>query len=57
MDADLISRNAVDAIISNLSSFAREQNKDELLRQLRLYLHNRVQPVSNKITQLVYTMV
>jgi hypothetical protein len=31
MPADFLSRNAVDAISSDLSSFAQEQNKDEIL--------------------------
>ena len=42
MPADFLSRNAVDSISSNLSDYAQEQNKDELLRHLRLYLLNRV---------------
>jgi hypothetical protein len=54
MPADFLSRNAVDAISSDLSSFAQEQNKDDLLRHLRLYLLNRVLQENNKIVQLVY---
>jgi len=38
MPADFLSRNAVDAISSDLSSFAQEQNNDEVLRHLRPYL-------------------
>ncbi len=56
MRADFLSRNAVDAISSDLSSFAKEQNKDEILKHLRLYLLNRVLPENNKIAQLVYKM-
>ena len=56
MPADFLSRNAVDAISSDLQSFAQEQNKDEILRHLRLYLLNRVLPENNKIAQLVYKM-
>jgi hypothetical protein len=36
MPADFLSRNAVDSISSNLTDYAQEQNKDELLRHLRL---------------------
>ncbi len=56
MPADFLSRNAVDAISSDLHSFAQEQNKDEILRHIRLYLLNRVLPDNNKIAQLVYKM-
>jgi len=56
MPADFLLRNAVDAISSDLQSFAQEQNKDELLRHLRLYLLNRVLPENNKIAELVYKM-
>ncbi len=38
MPADFLSRNAVDAISSDLSSFAQEHNNDEVLRHLRPYL-------------------
>jgi hypothetical protein len=54
MPADFLSRNAVDAISSDLNNFAQEQNKDEILRHIRLYLLNRVLPDNNKIAQLVY---
>jgi hypothetical protein len=54
MPADFLSRNAVDTISSGLHSFAQEQNKDKILRHIRLYLLNRVLPDNNKIAQLVY---
>jgi hypothetical protein len=56
MPADFLSRNAMDAISSDLHSFAQEQNKDEILQHIRLYLLNRVLPDNNKIAQLVYKM-
>jgi hypothetical protein len=56
MPADFLSRNAVDAIQFNLNTYAREQNKDEILRHLRLYLLNKVLPENNKIAQLIYRM-
>ena len=56
MPVDFLSRNAVDAISSDLNSFAQEQNKDELLHHLRLYLLNRVLPENNTVAQLVYKM-
>jgi len=56
MPADFLSRNAVDAINFDLTSFAQEQNKDEILCNLRLYLLNIVLPENNKIAQLVYKM-
>ncbi len=56
MPADFLSRNAVDAISSDLHSFAQEQNKYEILQHIRLYLLNRVLPDNNKIAQLVYKM-
>ncbi len=34
MPADFLSRNAVDAISSDLNNFAQEQNKDEILRHI-----------------------
>jgi hypothetical protein len=54
MPADFLSRNAVDAISSDLNNFAQEQNKDEILKHIRLYLLNRVLPDNNKIAQLVH---
>ncbi len=56
MPADFLSRNAVDAINFDLSTYAREQNKDDILRHLRLYLLNKVLPENNKLAQLVYKM-
>jgi Integrase zinc binding domain len=56
MPADFLSRNAADAISSDLQSFAQEQNKDDILRHIRLYLLNTVLPDNNKIAQLVYKM-
>jgi hypothetical protein len=56
MPADFLSRNAVDSISSDLNTFAKEQNKDELLRHLRPYLLNKVLPENNKIAQLVNKM-
>jgi hypothetical protein len=56
MFADFLSRNAVDAISSDLSSFTQEQNKDELLRYLHLFLLNRVLPENKTMAQLVYKM-
>ncbi len=56
MPADFLSRNAVDAINFDLTSFAQEQNKDKILRNLWLYLLNKVLPENNKIAQLVYKM-
>jgi len=56
MPADFLSRNAIDAINFDLSTYAREQNKDDLLRSLRLYLLNKVLPENNQLAQLVYKM-
>ncbi len=56
MPADFLSRNAVDALTSDLSAYALEQNKDELLRHLRLYLLNKVLPENKTMAQLVYRM-
>jgi hypothetical protein len=56
MPADFLSKNAVDAISSDLSSSTQEQNKDEILRHLILYLRNMVLSDNNKIAQLVYKM-
>jgi hypothetical protein len=56
MPADFLSRNAVDAIKFDLGTYAREQNKDYLLRGLRLYLLNKVLPDNNKIAKLIYNM-
>jgi hypothetical protein len=56
MPEDFLSRNTVDAIKFNLTSFAQEQDKDEILQNLQLYLLNKVLPENNKIVQLVYKM-
>jgi hypothetical protein len=56
MPADFLSRNAVDAINFDLSTYAREQKKDDLLRSLRLYLLNKVLPGNNQLAQLIYKM-
>ncbi len=56
MPPDFLSRNAVDAISTDLNSFAQEQNKDEILKHIRLYFLKRVLPANNKIAQLVYKM-
>jgi hypothetical protein len=56
MPADFLSCNVVDAIKFNLSSYAKEQNKDDFLCGLCLYLLKKVLPKNNKIAQLVYKM-
>jgi hypothetical protein len=56
MPADFLSRNAVDDIKFDLGTYAREQNKDDILRSLRLYLLNKVLPENNQLAQLVYKM-
>jgi hypothetical protein len=56
MLADFLSCNAVDAIKFDLTSFAQEQNKDEILWNLRLYLLNKVLPENNRIAQIVHKM-
>jgi hypothetical protein len=56
MPADFLSRNAVDAISSNLSNYAQKQNKDKFLRHLQLYLLNRVLQENKTMAQLVYKM-
>ncbi len=56
MPADFLSRNAVDTISSDLSTFAQEQKKDEILKHLRLYHLNWVLQENNQIAQLVYKM-
>jgi hypothetical protein len=56
MPADFLSCNAVDAIKFDLSSYAKEQNKDDLLHGLCLYLLNKVLLENNKIAQLIYKM-
>ncbi len=56
MPADFLSRNAVDAINFDLSTYAREQNKDDILQNLQLYLLNKVLPENNQLAQLIYKM-
>jgi len=56
MPANVLSRNAVDAINFDLSTYAKEQNKDDILRSLGLYLLNKVLPENNQQAQLVYKM-
>jgi len=56
MPANFLSCNAVDAIQFDLSTYAKEQNKDNILRSLRLYLINKVLPDNNQLTQLIYKM-
>ena len=53
MPADFLSRNAVDAIGLDLTSFALEQDKDEFLRALRLFLLNRALPQNENLARLV----
>ncbi len=56
MPADFLSRNAVDAIQFDLRAYAKEQNKDDILRNLRLYLLNKVLLYKNQLAQLIYKM-
>jgi hypothetical protein len=56
MPADFLSRNAIDAIQFDLSTYAREQDKDELLRNLRLYLLNKILPTNATLSQLIYRL-
>jgi hypothetical protein len=56
MPADFLSRNAVDAIKFDLSTYALEQDKDDLLRNLRLYLLNKILPSNATLSQLVYRL-
>jgi transposase InsO family protein len=53
MPADFLSRNAVDAIGLDLKSYSLEQDKDEFLRALRLYLLNRNLPENENLARLV----
>ncbi len=46
----------MDAIQFDLSTYAKEQNKDDILRGLRLYLLNKVLPTNNRLAQLMYKM-
>jgi hypothetical protein len=56
MPADFLSQNAVDAIQFDLSTYAKEQDKDELLRNLRLYLLNKILPTNATLSQLIYRL-
>ncbi len=56
MPADFLSRNAVDSIQFDLPTYAREQDKDEILRGLRLYLLNKSLPTNKTLAQLVHRM-
>jgi hypothetical protein len=56
MPANFLSRNAVDAIQFDLSTYAQEQDKDELLRNLRLYLLNKILPTNATLSQLIYRL-
>jgi hypothetical protein len=57
MPADFLSCNVVDAIKFDLSSYAKQQNKNDFLCGLYLYLLNKVLPKNHKIAQLVYKML
>ncbi len=54
MPADFLSRNAVNAIQFDLSTYAKEQDKDDLLQNLRLYLLNKILPTNATLSQLIY---
>ncbi len=56
MPADFLSRNAVDSIKFDLPTYAKEQDKDEILRGLRLYLLNKSLPTNKTLAQLVHRM-
>ncbi len=56
MPADFLSRNAMDSIKFDLSTYSKEQNKDNILHSLRLYLLNKVLPDNNQLAQLIYKM-
>jgi hypothetical protein len=56
MPADFLSRNAIDSIQFDLPTYAREQDKDEILRGLRLYLLNKSLPTNKTLAQLVHRM-
>ncbi len=56
MPADFLSQNAVDAIKFDLPTYAREQDKDEILRGLCLYLLNKSLPTNNTLAQLIHRM-
>ncbi len=54
MPADFLSRNVVDAIPFDLSTYEKEQNKGDILSSPQLYLLNKVLPGNNQLAQLVY---
>jgi hypothetical protein len=56
MPADFLSRNAVDSIKFDLPTYAREQDKDEILRGLRLFLLNKSLPTNKTLAQLLHRM-
>jgi hypothetical protein len=56
MPADFLSRNAVDAIQFDLSTYTHEQDKDKLLRNLRLYLLNKILPTNATLSQIIYRL-
>jgi hypothetical protein len=56
MPADFLSQNAINSIQFDLSTDAHEQDKDELLQSLRLYLLNKSHPSNNTLAQLVYRL-
>jgi len=53
MPADFSSWNTVDSIQFDLPTYAREQDKDEILQGLRLYLLNKSLPM-NKLWLSLY---
>ena len=56
MPADFLSRNAVDSIGLDLKEFSLEQDKDEHLRALRLFLLNRTLPNNDQLSKFVVRM-
>jgi hypothetical protein len=56
MPSDFLSRNAVDSIGLDLKTFSLEQDKDEHLRALRLFLLNRTLPSNDQIARFVTRM-
>jgi hypothetical protein len=53
MPADYLSRNAVDSIGMDLEQFALEQDKDDFLKALRLYLLNRALPNNDALSKVI----
>ncbi|MGI9142025.1 MAG: reverse transcriptase domain-containing protein, partial [Fluviibacter sp.] len=53
MPADFLSRNAVDSIGMDLEKFSKEQNKDELIKSLRLFLLNRSLPANDSLARSI----